>query len=257
MDAIQNTEANSQSEGNQRNNQQLAALWQLRQVSLHPDLLGGGEIRSTNNEVSAKYELQRSGKLSWLLECLDEIQLQNEKVLIFCVQKKLQEALSCSLGRIYGLTIPVINGDTKASSKTNPEETRLGLINEFSQQPGFGICILSPIAAGAGLNIAAANHVIHLERHWNPAKENQATDRVYRIGQTRTVKVYLPVLAHPSMASFDHVLYRLLEKKTRITRGLRLSATPIQFLDLKSLMNFLEIIERIKNLTSLLICRAH
>ena len=217
VSAIQNSETNSHSEEKQRNNQQLAALWQLRQVSLHPDLLGGGDIRSTNNEVSAKSELQRSGKLFWLIECLDEIKLRNEKVLIFCVQKKLQEALSCSLGRIYGLPVPVINGDTKASSKTNPEATRLGLINEFSQQPGFGICVLSPIAAGAGLNIVAANHVIHLERHWNPAKEDQATDRVYRIGQTRPVKVYLPVLVHPNMASFDLVLYRLLEQK----RGLQ------------------------------------
>ncbi len=222
VDAIQNAEANSHPEGKQRNNQQLAALWQLRQVSLHPDLLGGGEMRNTNSVVSAKYELQRSGKLSWLLDCLDEIQLENEKVLIFCVQKKLQEALSCNLGRIYGLTVPVINGDTKSSSITNPEATRLGLINEFSQQPGFGICILSPIAAGAGLNIVAANHVIHLERHWNPAKEDQATDRVCRIGQTRSVRVYLPVLAHPSMASFDLVLYRLLEKKRELQGALGL-----------------------------------
>nr|MBC8391632.1 restriction endonuclease [Deltaproteobacteria bacterium] len=157
------------------------------------------------------------GKLSWLLQCLHEIRSLDEKVLIFCVQKKLQEALSCCLGRVYGLSIPVINGDTKATSKTNPEITRLGLINEFSQQPGFGICVLSPIAAGAGLNIVAANHVIHLERHWNPAKEDQATDRVYRIGQTRPVRVYLPVIIHPDISSFDLVLYRLLEQK----RGLQ------------------------------------
>ena len=215
--ATHNTEINSNTEEKQTKNQQLAALWQLRQVSLHPDLLGGGDILFGKNEASAKSELQRSGKLSWLLECLDKIKLRNEKVLIFCVQKKLQEALSCSLGRIYRLSVPVINGDTKASSKTKPEVTRLGLINEFSQKPGFGICVLSPIAAGAGLNIVAANHVIHLERHWNPAKEDQATDRVYRIGQTRPVKVYLPVLVHPDMASFDLVLYRLLEQK----RGLQ------------------------------------
>ena len=67
----------------------------------------------------------------------------------------------------------------------DPEETRLGLIEQFSRIDGFGICILSPIAAGAGLNIVAANHIVHLERHWNPAKEDQATDQSYRIGQTR------------------------------------------------------------------------
>ena len=89
---------------------------------------------------------------------------------------------------------------------------------ELSLQ-GFGICILSPIAAGAGLNIVAANHVIHLERHWNPAKEDQATDRAYRIGQTRAVTVYLPTVRHPNpeRRSFDDVLHGLIEKK----RGLQ------------------------------------
>jgi SNF2 family DNA or RNA helicase len=58
------------------------------------------------------------------------------------------------------------------------------LIEQFSRRQGFGICILSPIAAGAGLNIVAANHIVHLERHWNPAREDQATDRAYRHRQT-------------------------------------------------------------------------
>ncbi len=222
LSAMQLTKNMNESEDTRKKNQQLAALWQLRQVSLHPDLLGGGDIQSANNKVSAKSELQRSGKLSWLLECIDKIKSYRQKVLIFCVQKKLQEALSCNLGHIYGLSVPVINGDTKASSKTNSKITRLGLINEFSQRSGFGICILSPIAAGVGLNIVAANHVIHLERHWNPAKEDQATDRVYRIGQLNPVRVYLPVLIHPNMASFDLVLYRLLEQKRKLQGALGL-----------------------------------
>jgi len=134
------------------------------------------------------------------------------------VQKKLQEALARHLALIYGLKVPVINGDTKVGEDHNPE-TRLGLIKEFSEIEGFGICILSPIAAGAGLNIVAANHVVHLERHWNPAKEDQATDRAYRIGQTRPVNVYLPAARHPNseLRSFDEVLHGLIEKK----RGLQ------------------------------------
>ncbi len=207
---------------NTRQNHQLAALWQLRQVSLHPDLLGGGIINSAKNASSARFELQRSGKLNWLLQCLDRIKDLGEKALIFCVQKKLQEALSFHLGKIYGLSVPVVNGDTKTTSKYKPETTRLGLIKEFSTSAGFGICILSPIAAGAGLNIVAANHVIHLERHWNPAKENQATDRAYRIGQTRPVTVYLPTTVHPEIASFDLVLYRLLETKKGLQSALGL-----------------------------------
>lgn len=222
IQATHDAKNNNNSDKKQKNNQQLAALWQLRQVSLHPDLLGGGDIRFCNSAESSISELKRSGKLHWLLKCLDNIKSKNEKVLIFCVQKKLQEALSVNLGRIYNLSVPVINGDTKASSIKNPEKTRLGLIDQFSKHPGFGICILSPIAAGAGLNIVAANHVIHLERHWNPAKEDQATDRVYRIGQTRPVRVYLPVLVHPNMTSFDLVLYRLLEQKRSLQGALGL-----------------------------------
>ena len=199
-------------------NRQLAALWQLRQVSLHPDLLAGGSIGTASNSRDSRAILQRSGKLAWLLSRLDEIKPLGQKVLVFCVQKKLQEALARHLALIYGLKVSVINGDTKVGEDHNPE-TRLGLIKEFSDAEGFGICILSPIAAGAGLNIVAANHVVHLERHWNPAKEDQATDRAYRIGQNRPVSVYLPAARHPNseLRSFDEVLHGLIEKK----RGLQ------------------------------------
>jgi superfamily II DNA or RNA helicase len=202
-----------------RQNRQLSALWQLRQVSLHPDLLAGGTMGAASNQRESRAMLQRSGKLGWLLGQLDQIKPSGEKVLIFCVQKKLQEALSRHLSSIYGLIVPIINGDTKATSRHAVEETRLGLIEQFSRSEGFGVCILSPIAAGAGLNIVAANHVIHLERHWNPAKEDQATDRAYRIGQTRAVTVYLPAARHPNpeRRSFDEVLHGLIEKK----RGLQ------------------------------------
>ena len=203
--------------GDSAQGQQLAALWHLRQVSLHPDLIGSGRIATARTRAECRQVLMRSGKLAWLLQQLDLVKARGEKVLVFCVLKQLQEALSRHLEIIYGIPVPVINGDTKATSRTAPEQTRLGLIDEFSRQPGFCVCVLSPIAAGAGLNIVAANHVIHLERHWNPAKEDQATDRAYRIGQTRPVTVYLPSATHPDFDSFDVILHRLLEKK----RGLQ------------------------------------
>jgi superfamily II DNA or RNA helicase len=207
-----------------RQNRQLVALWQLRQVSLHPDLLASGTIVTASNHRDSRTALQRSGKLAWLLRKLDEIKPTGEKVLVFCVQKKLQEALARHLALIYSINVPIINGDTKATSRQGPEETRLGLIEQFSQRDGFAICILSPIAAGAGLNIVAANHVIHLERHWNPAKEDQATDRAYRIGQTRAVMVYLPAARHPNpeRRSFDDVLHGLIEKKRGLQSALGL-----------------------------------
>jgi Helicase conserved C-terminal domain/Restriction endonuclease len=187
-------------------------------------LLAGGSIGSASNPRDSRVILQRSGKLAWLLHRLDEIKPLGEKVLVFCVRKKLQEALAHNLALIYGLNVPVINGDTKATSRNDPEETRLGLIDQFSRREGFGICILSPIAAGAGLNIVAANHIVHLERHWNPAKEDQATDRAYRIGQTRAVTVYLPAARHPNpeRQSFDEVLHGLIEKKRELQGALGL-----------------------------------
>ena len=72
---------------------------------------------------------------------------------------------------------------------------------------------MSPVAAGVGLTVVGANHVIHLERHWNPAKEAQATDRVYRIGQKRDVFIHIPTALHPEFDSFDVHLDRLLSGK--------------------------------------------
>ena len=72
---------------------------------------------------------------------------------------------------------------------------------------------MSQLAAGIGLNVTKANHVIHFSRHWNPAKEDQATDRVYRIGQEKEVYVYLPQATLPDFKSFDLVLDELLERK--------------------------------------------
>lgn len=91
--------------------------------------------------------------------------------------------------------------------------TRKRLIQAFEARPGFNVLIMSPIAAGVGLTVVGANHVIHVERHWNPAKEAQATDRVYRIGQTRDVHIHLPILLHPQHDSFDVNLDRLLRNK--------------------------------------------
>jgi len=87
------------------------------------------------------------------------------------------------------------------------------LIEQFEAQSGFGIIIMSPIAAGVGLTVVGANNVIHLERHWNPAKEAQATDRVYRIGQKKDVSIYIPILLHPKHTSFDLNLNALLQNK--------------------------------------------
>jgi SNF2 family DNA or RNA helicase len=218
-------------ETSERVNRWLACMWELRRISLHPALIGDAAGEPASNSRRSREFLCESAKLEWLLSQLDSIRGTGEKVLIFSVQKKLQGLLAAHLSEIYAIKIPIINGDTKAVSaraSKKPNETRLGLISEFSKADGFGICILSPIAAGAGLNITAANHVIHLERHWNPAKEDQATDRAFRIGQTKDVNVYLPMLEHPTrdITTFDTGLDQLISRKKNLAGSLGL--IPVQ-----------------------------
>ncbi len=196
----------------------LAGLNQLREISLHPLLLNKGALSSPVNIREARALFKLSGKLEILLSILDKIKERNEKVIIFLINKRLQSFLKIALGRIYNSTVDIINGDTKAiiRSRKNAHKTRKGIIDNFESKDGFGVIIMSPIAAGTGLTVVAANNVIHLERHWNPAKENQATDRVYRIGQTKNVNVYIPILKHPAIDSFDVNLHKLLSSKVML-----------------------------------------
>ena len=87
----------------------------------------------------------------------------------------------------FGFAPDIINGDTAASAQN--ASSRQKRIKGFQSRQGFGVIILSPVAVGFGVNIQEANHVIHYPRHWNPAKEDQATDRAHRIGQKREVNV--------------------------------------------------------------------
>jgi hypothetical protein len=105
----------------------------------------------------------------------------------------------------------IVNGDTSVSTKA--QINRQKTINEFQRAPGFSVIILSPLAVGFGVNIQAANHVVHYLRHWNPAKEDQATDRAYRIGQTRDVYVYCPLTVADDFKTFDVKLDELLTRE--------------------------------------------
>ena len=205
--------ANNESDSNQA----LANLHRLRDVSLHPYLIDKGKLilnqKADIGEITKV--LDESGKLGSLLKVLDSIRDKQEKCIIFCINKQLQQFLCLALGKFYSLgVLPVINGDTKTVNKRDAENTRKGMIANFEAKQGFNIIVMSPIAAGVGLTVVGANHAVHLERHWNPAKEAQASDRIYRIGQKKDAHIYIPILHHPRGDSFDVNLHKLLSKKT-------------------------------------------
>lgn len=185
----------------------LETIQKLRSVSLHP---------ATVPEFGASWSAAESARINGMIEVLDEIREADEKAIIFVISKTVQTRLAVWLHERYGITPKIVNGETKAvaSGSKKANLTRKGIITDFEAQPGFNLIIMSPLAVGVGLTVVGANHAIHLERHWNPAKEAQATDRIYRIGQTRPVHVYLPLANHPALSSFDVNLDALLRSKT-------------------------------------------
>ena len=110
--------------------------------------------------------------------------------------------------------VDLINGDT-------PIPQRQAIVDRFQSHggaPGFDLLVLGPKAAGTGLTLTAATHVIHLSRWWNPAVEEQCNDRVHRIGQTQPVSIHLPMAIHPGYRenSFDCLLHSLMQRKRRL-----------------------------------------
>lgn len=190
----------------------LSSLRNLKVTSIHYQL----ELAKIKDIAK---EALHSAKLATVLALLDEIKQRQEKVLIFAETKKIQAYLKMLLLARYGLECEIINGDTQAVATKKSDRSRKKLIDEFQAKSGFNVMIMSPIAAGVGLTVVGANNVIHLERHWNPAKEAQATDRVYRIGQQKTVNVYLPMALHPKVKSFDLLLNQLLGNKVDLSNA--------------------------------------
>ncbi|AMV17417.1 ATP-dependent helicase HepA [Planctomyces sp. SH-PL14] len=156
----------------------LVALTKLRMFCTHPFLL--------SDETGDP--LPHSSKYARLLEILDEVFLDGEKVLIFTSYTRMADILAEDLHRRYKLPFTIIDGRT-------PVTDRQPTVDRFGQITTSAGLILNPKAAGTGLNITAANHVVHFNLEWNPALEDQATARAYRRGQTRPVTVHR--LFHP------------------------------------------------------------
>ncbi len=125
----------------------------------------------------------QSNKITCLLDILHGIKKEKEKALIFTPFLEMQNILVSIIKKHFGVFAHCINGNASQTS-------RKIMLRDFKQTEGFNVMLLSPKSAGLGLTITEANHVIHYHRMWNPALENQATDRVYRIGQEKPVNVY-------------------------------------------------------------------
>ena len=184
----------------------LRTLQRLRSISLHPFVPGESDIDQY---------IRESARLSLTIEILDNIRSQGEKALVFVESLAMQDFLIGGLRRRFGLPndVLVINGTVSGGK-------RKARVDEFQERTGFDVMILSPRAGGVGLTLTAANHVIHLSRWWNPAVEDQCTDRIFRIGQERTAHVYLPLARHPRFGdfSFDLKLDSLLHRKRDMNR---------------------------------------
>ncbi|MFD0050331.1 DEAD/DEAH box helicase [Actinomycetes bacterium NPDC127524] len=155
----------------------LAMLNKLKQLCNHPALYLKEEAKEDLAQAS-----KRSGKLEKLTELVDAVREQNESCLIFTQYIGMGNMMQDLLSKRYGIKIPFLNGSANKKQRDD-------MIAKF-QNGEFPIFILSLKAGGTGLNLTEANHVIHYDRWWNPAVENQATDRAYRIGQKRFVHVH-------------------------------------------------------------------
>lgn len=209
----------------------LSKLRDLRLYSLHPILLEKNKLLNIDELVNQDI-LNQFSKTKKLLSLLEEIKKKNEKVIIFVISKSMQLLLQYTLRTPLGLgEISIINGN---NNKSNIMHAKL---DNFKKKDGFNVIILSPLAAGVGLTINEANHVIHLERHWNPAKEDQASDRVYRIGQTKDVYIHHIISKLPDemkQTSFDEGLNQLIINKKTLSNDTLIPTSAVSENDLAS-----------------------
>ena len=162
-----------EAEGIGRKGAVLSSLMRFKQICNHPSQwLGDGAWGAGD-----------SGKFARLRELAEVIAAKQEKVLVFTQFRETTEPLTAFLGAIFGREGLLLHGGT-------PVAKRGELVNRFQQDELTPFFVLSLKAGGAGLNLTAASHVIHFDRWWNPAVENQATDRAFRIGQQRNVLVH-------------------------------------------------------------------
>ena len=191
----------------------LQAIRKMQTISLCP--LPNYEADNDKDFIAS------SARLLLLFEILDEIKAREEKALIFIRDRRMQGKLSAVIQRRYTMADSprIINGKITAKKRKR-------IVDDFQKLlHGFAVLIISPKAGGVGLTITNANNAIHLERWWNPAVEDQCSDRVYRIGQKRDVNIYIPIATHSRIKSHDVVLDELLKRKRNLSQEVIIPTT--------------------------------
>jgi len=189
----------NRSDGIQRRGMVLALLTKLKQIANHPAhfLKQAGPLAG------------RSGKLSRLTEMMDEALSVGDRALIFTQFVEMGHLLKRHLVDTLGLEALFLHGGTPATQRDK-------MVQAFQSEDGPPVFVLSLRAGGSGLNLTAANHVFHYDRWWNPAVENQATDRAFRIGQRRNVQVHKFVAA----GTLEESIHELIESKQMLAESI-------------------------------------
>ena len=214
-------------EGIQRRGLVLATLVKLKQICNHPaQVTMDGEAAAPSSAAGARRGSRRrpapvdrasdallsarSGKCRRLIEMLEEVLATGDKALLFTQFRRMGHLLEAMLQHDLDAQVLFLHGGT-------PPNKRQGMIDRF-QDPDSGvpIFVLSLKAGGIGINLTAANHVFHFDRWWNPAVENQATDRAFRIGQTRTVHVHKFVC----LGTLEERIDQMIEQKTELAQNI-------------------------------------
>ena len=177
----------------------LAYLMRFKQLCNHPSQLLGDD----------GFDPAEGGKFLRLAEICEEIASRQEKALVFTQFREMTEPLSRFLKQTFGRDGLVLHGGTAVKKRKQ-------LIDEFQHEDGPPYFVLSLKAGGTGLNLTAASHVIHFDRWWNPAVENQATDRAFRIGQKRNVLVHKFVC----QGTIEERIDALIDEKAQLTTDL-------------------------------------
>lgn len=187
------------SDGIERRGIVLAAILRFKQICNHPaHAVGDGD-----------YDPGRSGKFGRLRELCEELAARQEKALIFTQFREITGPLAEFLAEVFGRPGLILHGGT-------PVGRRRSFVEAFQRDDGPPFFVLSLKAGGTGLNLTAAGHVVHFDRWWNPAVENQATDRAFRIGQTKNVMVHKFVCR----GTIEEKIDALIAEKTDLAKGL-------------------------------------